>query len=125
MRRFEAMILALVLLAPMGVTGCKTAATAPPLAPGYLNQADQTMGQALAGAEAFYQKIQLQSATGLVQLSDGEKAVLNKLGTAINAADPLYLAYHNGQGTQAAAQAAVDQVTTAQTAAQAQIKAVQ
>ena len=116
-------VLALALLMPLG--GCKTAAVAPPLAPGYLNQADQTMGQALAGAEAFYQKMQLQSATGLVVLSPGEKTVLNGLGTAINQADPLYLAYHNGQGTQAAAQQAIDQVTAQQAAVKAVIPGVQ
>ena len=118
-------ILALALLVPVGMTGCKTVTTTQPLAPGYLNQADETMGRALAAAEAFYQKIQLQSAAGTVTLSAPEKKVLNDLGTAINAADPLYLAYHNGQGTQAAAQAAIDQVTAKQTAAQAQIPGVQ
>ena len=123
MKALTSAILALALFVPLA--GCKTAATAPPLAPGYLNQADQTMGQALAGAEAFYQKIQQQSAAGTVALSAGEKKVLNDLGTAINAADPLYLAYHNGQGTQAAAQTAIDQVTAQQAVVQAAIPGVQ
>ena len=123
MKALTSAILALALMVPLA--GCKTAATAPPLAPGYLNQADQTMGQALAGAEAFYQKIQQQSAAGTVALSAGEKKVLNDLGTAINAADPLYLAYHNGQGTQAAAQTAIDQVTAQQAVVQAAIPGVQ
>lgn len=118
-------LLSIWLALPLALAGCKTAAVAPPLAPGYLNQADQTMGQALAGAEAFYQKIQLQSATGLVVLSPGEKTVLNGLGTAINQADSLYLAYHNGQGTQAAAQQAIDQVTAQQAAVKAVIPGVQ
>ncbi len=125
MKRFQIAILALALLVPVGVTGCKTAATAPPLAPGYLNQADETMGRALAAAEAFYQKIQLQSATGVLVLSAPEKKILNDLGTAINQADPLYLAYHNGQGTQAAAQSAIDQVTAQQAVVQAAIPGVQ
>lgn len=123
MKALTSAILALALFVPLA--GCKTAAVAPPLAPGYLNQADQTMGQALAGAEAFYQKIQQQSAAGTVALSAGEKKVLNDLGTAINAADPLYLAYHNGQGTQAAAQTAIDQVTAQQAVVQAAIPGVQ
>jgi hypothetical protein len=118
-------LLSIWLSLPLALAGCKTAATAPPLAPGYLNQADETMGQALAGAEAFYQKIQLQSATGVVVLSPGEKKVLNDLGTAINQADPLYLAYHNGQGTQAAVQQAIDQVTAQQAAVKAVIPGVQ
>ena len=61
----------------------------------------------------------------MVTLSAQEKTVLNDLGTAINQADQLYLAYHNGQGTQAAAQGAVDAVTTKQAAAQALIPGVQ
>ena len=125
MRRFQTAILALALLMPVGMTGCKTVTTTQPLAPGYLNQADETMGRALAAAEAFYQKMQMQSATGVVTLSAAEKKVLNDLGTAINQADPLYLAYHNGQGTQAAAQAAIDQVTTQQAVVQAAIPGVQ
>ena len=58
-------------------------------------------------------------------MSAAEKKVLNDLGTAINQADPLSLAYHNGQGTQAAAQAAIDQVTTQQAVVQAAIPGVQ
>jgi len=125
MKRITTVLLGLALLVPVGLAGCKTAATAPPLAPGYMNQADELMGRTLAGAHAFYEKIQQQSAAGTVTLSAGEKVILNDLAQAINAADPAYLAYHNGQGTQAAAQAAIDLVSTKQAAVQAQIPGVQ
>lgn len=106
-------------------TGCTTSATNPAtLAPGYQNPADQTMGQTLAAAHAFYQNIQQDSAAGKVTLSAAEKTALNDLGTAINVAQTAYLAYHNGQATQAQAQAAVDQASTKLTTAQALIPGV-
>ena len=116
---------AVLLCVPLILAGCKTTTgTTPPLAPGYQNSADQQMGQILAGAHAFYQQIQQDSAAGTVALSAGEKTALNDLGTAINYAQTAYLAYHNGQGTQAAAQAAVDAVSAKQTAVQALIPGV-
>ena len=116
--------LSVLFLAALSVTGCKTVTASAPLAPGYANPADQTMGQTLAAAHAFYQRIQKDSAAGKVSLSAQEKAALNGLGTAINVASALYLSYHNGQSTQAQAQAAIDNVSTQQTAVQALIPGV-
>lgn len=112
MKRFI-LILGLCLL-PMG--GCKTASTTQPLAPGYSNTADQQMGQILSGARAFYVSIQQQSAAGTLTLDPTVKVSLNDFGTSLNAAETVYLAYHNGQATQAAAQAAVNTVQTKQAA---------
>lgn len=112
----------LVLILGLALAGCTPInSPTPPLAPGYSNQADQVMGQTLAGAHAFYQKIQQDSAAGSVVLSGQEKTALNDLGVSINVAQAAYLAFHNGTGTQASAQAAVDQVSAKQTIAQALI----
>ncbi len=96
--------------------GCKQTGVAPPTAPGYANQADQQMGSILAGARAFYMSIQQQSAAGTMTLSATEKQAFNAFGLSLNAADTVYLAYHNGQATQAQAQAAVTQVQSQQAA---------
>lgn len=107
----------LCLLSAAMLAGCKPYTTAaPPLAPGYENQADQTMGSVLAGARAFFASIQQQSASGQVTLSATEKQAFNTFGVSLNAADSIYLAYHNGTATQAQAQAAVDQVKAQQAA---------
>ena len=56
------------------LAGCATATAPPqPLAPGYQSTADQTMGEILAGAHAFYQSIQQQSAAGTMVLTPVEK----------------------------------------------------
>lgn len=98
--------------------GCPTAATAPPPppAPGYLNPADQTMGQVLAGARSFYLTIQQDSLAGKVLLSPAEKLALNDFGRTLNTAEAVYLAFHSNTATQATAQAAVDQVKLKQAA---------
>lgn len=114
--------------------GCATAtAPPPPLAPGYINSADQSMGQILSGARTFYNTIQCETqtmnwsqaaqscvsdptiTTPLV-LSATEKAAFNDFGVSLNAAETLHLAFHNGTGTQVAAQAAVNTVQQKQTA---------
>lgn len=115
-RRYSPALLFLALAMALTSSGCKTSATAPPLAPGYNNPADQQMGQILAGARAFYQSIQQQSAAGTMTLNPTEKMSFNAFGVSLNAADSVYLAYHNGQATQAAAQAAVTQVQSQQAA---------
>ena len=111
---------AVILILPLMLAGCaQGTAPTPPLAPGYTNQADKTMGQTLAAADAFYRRIQQDSAAGTVALSAQEKTVLNDLGVALNIANVSYLAYHNGTQTQAQAQDAINQVTAKQTAAEA------
>lgn len=105
-------LLAVFLALPM--MGCATASTSPPTAPGYANQADQQMGQTLAGARSFYASISTAK-----DLTAAETTALNDLGKAINVAEAAYKAFHAGQGTQAAAQTAVDQVTAKQSAVEA------
>lgn len=109
---------AALLFLPMG---CKTpTSTTPPaaLAPGFSSPADQTMDQVLVGAHNFYLDIQAQIAAGKYTPAPTEKTALNTFATAVNTAETVYLAYHNGTATQAAAQAAVDSVTAQQTALQ-------
>lgn len=86
------------------------------LAPGYQNAADQQMGQILSGARSFYTSIQQQSQAGTLTLTPTVKAAFNDFGTALNGAESVYLAYHNGQATQAQAQTAVNAVQTKQAA---------
>ena len=109
------LLIVLALLIPL--TGCPSSTTNPAaLAPGYLNAADQQMGQILAGARSFYVSIQQQSQAGTMTLSATEKQAFNTFGVTLNAAESVYLAYHNGTATQAQAQAAVNQVQQQQNA---------
>ncbi len=115
MKRLLLALAAVLLIAPISPMGCaKATAPMPPLAPGYQNTADQTMGQTLAAAHAFYQKLQQDSLAGTITLSSQEKTALNDLQVAINIAQTAYLAFHAGTGTQAAAQSAVDSVQAKQ-----------
>lgn len=112
----------LLLCVPLMLAGCaKTTGTTPPLAPGYQNQTDQSMGQALAAAHSFYQTIQQDVTAGKFVPSPTEKTALNDFAASLNVAQPLYLAYHAGTATQAQAQAAVNDVIAKQSALQAQI----
>jgi len=120
MKRFSVVLISACLLLP--IAGCKTASSpTPPLAPGYQNTADQTIGETLAAAHAFYAQIQADAASGKYPPSDTEKAALNAFGVTLNTAQIAYLAYHTGTGTEAAAQAAATQVQTQQTALQSSI----
>jgi hypothetical protein len=85
-------------------------------APGYNNQADQQMGEILSGAHAFYTSIQQQSQAGTLTLQPAVKAAFNQFGISLNAAQTVYLAYHQGTATQAQAQTAVDKVQSEQAA---------
>ena len=115
-RLLIAFTLSLSMLLPLG---CATATSpTPPLAPGYQTQADQTMGEILAGAHAFYQSIQQESANGQMTLSPTEKQAFNVFGTTLNGAQSVYLAYHANPtaANLSAAQTAVNQVQTQQAA---------
>ena len=77
-------ILSTALLAiALAGTGCTKNGVAPPLAPGYANQADMQMGQILAGARAFYTKIQTDAATGAYVLSQTEKDSLSPTNPSV------------------------------------------
>lgn len=111
------LVLILMLAIPLGTVGCKpaTTTTAPQtLAPGYMNSADQAMGEALVAAHSFYATIQQDAASGKYTPSATEKTALNNFATALNSAQIIYIAYHAGQSTQAEAQSAVNAVTAQQ-----------
>lgn len=117
MKTYVTAFLALALL-----TGCKTVTspTAPQtLAPGYVNAADEAMGETLVGARQFYVTIQADTLAGKYKPSPAEKAALNNFALALNSAELIYKAYHAGSATSAQAQAAVDAVTVQQSTIQA------
>ena len=92
------------------LTACTPAAnptTPAQLAPGYQNSADQQMGEILSGAHAFYTSIQQQVQAGSLTMTPAVKTAFNQFGVSLNAAQTVYLAYHAGTATQAAAQTAV------------------
>lgn len=114
--------LALLLCVPLVfAAGCPsstatTPATPAVLAPGYINSADQQMGELLAGARSFYTTIQQESLAGTLTLTATEKTAFNALGVSINAASTVYVAYHQGTATEAQASAAIAMVKTKQAA---------
>ena len=110
-------LLILALMVPLAGCAPVTAPT-PPLAPGYQNTADQTMGEILAGAHSFYVTIQQESASGQMTLSATEKAAFNTFGVTLNGAQTAYLAYHGNPtaANLATAQTAVNTVQTQQAA---------
>ena len=116
MKRLIAITLSLCMVPILGCPAASTTTPAAALAPGYMNQADQQMGQVLSGAHSFYTTIQQDSAAGKVSLTPTEKTAFNDFGASLNAADTIYLAYHNGTATAAAAQAAVNTVQQKQSA---------
>jgi hypothetical protein len=79
------------------------------------------MDQVLVGAKSFYVSIQKQVTAGTYTPSASEKTALNTFASALNTAESVYLAYHNGTATQAQAQTAVDSVSAQQTTLQATI----
>ena len=85
-------LLALAMLAPVG---CKQTTPAPPLAPGYVNSTDQQLGEIVASAHSFYVTVQNDISTGKYVPNPTEKTALNDFGVALNAAQTVYLAYHN------------------------------
>lgn len=116
---YSATFAVLFLSMMFGMAACTPSAkpTAPvALAPGYNNAADQQMGEILSGARGFYVSIQSQSQAGTLTLSPTVKASFNQFGVSLNAAEAIYLAYHSGQATQAAAQASVNTVQSQQAA---------
>lgn len=107
-------------------SGCKTTVTQP-LAPGYQNSTDQSMGETLAAAHAFYQTLADDAQAGKWTPKPAEKTALNALADSLNVAQPLYLAYHQGNPSVSAAQvqSAVADVVNKQAAVQSQIGAKQ
>jgi len=106
-------LIALALCLPL-LFGCKTATTTQPLAPGYLNSADQTLGASLAALNAFVNQEKVNYAALPLAQQASEKTLLNDLITATNLANAAYTSYHAGTGTESAAQTALGQAQTAQ-----------
>lgn len=103
----------LTLALVIGSIGCGAVnSPTPPLAPGYASQADQTFGQTLSALHAFAQQAQIDYNRLTVAQQTPVKQPLNNFIAAVNAADSVYLAFHQGQATQAQVQSAL---TIAQT----------
>ena len=96
--------------------GCHAASTTTPPAPGYLNAADQQLGESLAAVNGFVNQEKLNYAQEDAATQAKEKPLLNDLITATNLANAAYTAYHAGTGTIQQAQAALTQAQTAQNA---------
>ena len=117
--RLKVYLLLLAVMFAMTFVGCKQVTTAHlPRAPGYVSTMDQTMGESLAAAHAFYNSIQQQSAAGTMTLSATEKAAFNTFGVTLNGAQTVYLAYHANPtaANETAARNAVNQVQSQQAA---------
>ena len=102
----------------LALPGCKTATSTTPaqaLAPGYLNPADQTLGETLAALNGFAQQEKLNYATETPAIQATEKAPLNVFITSVDLANAAYTAYHKGTQTQAQAANAINNAQTAQT----------
>ena len=110
------------MMMPVGCVKTNTATPTQALAPGYVNQADQVMGQTLVAAHSFYATIQADVASGKYKPGPVEKTTLNNFATTLNAAQIVYISYHAGQATQAQAQAQVNAVSAAQTAVQSSLQ---
>jgi pectin methylesterase-like acyl-CoA thioesterase len=119
--------LALCLASCLTLTGCPSATTtttpSAALAPGYANSTDQQLGETLAAANGFYNKLAADQKAGTFKPTSKEVTALNVLQSALSVADPVYLDYHNGRQTLQAAQEAVDRVQAAQTNVQTMIGA--
>jgi hypothetical protein len=95
--------------------GCKaSSAPAVPPAPGYLNSADQTLGESLAAVNAFANQEKVNYAAESPSQQAIEKPYLNGLITATNLANASYQAYHAGSQTLAQAQSALAAAQAAQ-----------
>jgi hypothetical protein len=112
----KSLSLMILLAAPMVLVGCKSSSTtvAPPLAPGFVNSADQQMDSDLVAAHRFYTSIQQDIVAGKFQPTATEKQVLNTLAVTLNAAQAEYQLFKQGAATQAQAQAQVDQLKAQQ-----------
>lgn len=106
----------------LSLTGCPTAQSPsqpnPPtiVAPGYGSPADQKLGQSLAALRMFAAKAKEDYNTLTPSQQSEEKIPLNSLILAVDAADTVYKAYHNGLRTIEDAQNAYDKAAAEQSA---------
>ncbi|MDE2101615.1 MAG: hypothetical protein KGL39_30495 [Patescibacteria group bacterium] len=109
----------LAILALCLMMGCKaaTTTTAPSaLAPGYTSQWDQTTGQTLSSLHAFALKASADYATLTPTQQAMERNALDAFIAAVNTADAMYMAFHQGTQTQATVQASIKAAINAQSA---------
>ena len=108
--------LSVFLALPLLLAGCATAtAPIPPVAPGYLSAADQTLGESLAAVNAFVTQEKVNYAQETATAQATEKPYLNGLITAVDLANAAYVSYHSSP-TAANLTAAQNALTNAQTA---------
>ena len=114
----KAINLAFGLVLAVLVLGCRVTASTPPLAPGAVNQFDQTSYQTLLAVQAAYNSLAISynaNKTGLAAL----KAPLDQVATDYNLAEIAWQTYH--AAATASNQAAL---TTALTKVQTDISAI-
>lgn len=114
----KVILIAMLSIGLLGLPGCKTATSntaTQALAPGYLNPADQTMGEALAALNGFAAQEKQNYASESAAIQAAEKTPLNDFILAVNLANASYTAYHAGTQTQAQATTAINAAQTAQT----------
>ena len=110
-------LLAVPILA-LALSGCAHQPAQAPI-PGAINNFDSSAYQTLRTAHGIAQSLSDQSCSnnnkpGCRSFSEHEKAIINQFINDLNTADVTYSAYHNGAATQAAAQSAVNKVSTDQ-----------
>lgn len=114
------------LLLAISLAGCAHQVTAP--IPGATSAFDSNAFQALATAHGIAQSFSTQACSnngnkpGCFTPKPAEKTAINQFIADLNTADVVYAAYHGGTQTQAAAQAAINKVTSDQAALPANIK---
>lgn len=107
-------ILAGVLVYCINTVACKPTTITQPLAPGYLNTTDQTMGEALAALNAFANQEKVNFAALPADKQTVERPFLNDLIAATNLANEAYRNYHGSTMTQQQAQTAITVAQEAQ-----------
>ncbi len=111
------------LLATIALVGCTPASgPTPPLAPGYANHQDETLGQTLSAMHQFAQTLSDDAATGKFKPSPAEKTAVNDFIMSLNIAQQTYLDYHSGKTTEDQAQLAVDTAKAKQSVIQQGVK---
>lgn len=117
------LLLSSMLLLPIG---CIHQVTAP--IPGSTSSFDSTAYQTLRTAHDIAQSFSTQACSnngnqpGCFNPKPAEKLAINQFIADLNIADVTYAAYHGGTQTQAAAQAAINKVTSDQASLPANIK---
>lgn len=117
------LLLGSLLILPVG---CVHSVTAP--VPGAISAFDSSAYQTLLTAHGIAQSFSTQACSnngnqpGCFNPKPAEKTAINQFIADLNIADVVYAAFHSGTQTQAAAQAALNKVTSDQAALPANLK---